>query len=72
MAVYIEFNAFIWVAHPLITPHIHLTLPHGWCLQSMGHSNTGRGNFCRAWCRTRVGSPCGIRFRFGLIESLFL
>lgn len=70
-AVYIEFNALIWVSSS-IAPHIHLTLPHGWCLEGMGHINTGRGKFCRAWCRMRVGSPCGIRFRFGLIESLFL
>lgn len=50
----------------------HLTLLHGWCFEGMGHGDTGRGNFCRAWCRTRVGSPCGIGFRLELIESLFL
>lgn len=71
MAVYIEFNAFI-LGGSSAAPHIHLTLLHGWCLESMGHTNTGQGKFCRAWCGMRVGSPCGIRFRFGLIESLFL
>lgn len=55
--MYIEFNAFIWMGSPK-APHIHLTLLlHGLCLESMGHTNTGRGKFCRGVVKDEGGQP---------------
>lgn len=36
--MYIEFNAFIWVAHPRLHT-FHLTLLHRWCLERKGDTS---------------------------------
>lgn len=40
MAVYIEFNAFIWAACSPKAPHVNLALLRSWCLEGMGHIET--------------------------------